>query len=164
MTFNAVYFTNGGLGPNEQRYTYHVMDWQKPVTSVMSSTLGFVITAFMQCGLYGVYRLRLYLFNLYEARKTRTKHFDDIETVKGCSAGESDQIREHDTMLPVVTHEPPPPADSNSILPPIQERQPSHEEALNMVDHNRGDDSQCYVALRQSDGSPCVAVENETRS
>lgn len=67
--FNALYFINDGTGPGGKPYAYYVMDWRNPIESAVTCSLGFVLTTVVQSILYGIYRLRLYLFQLYLQRQ-----------------------------------------------------------------------------------------------
>lgn len=60
--FNAMYFTNDGVGPDGKPYAYPIMDWRNPIESAISSAMGFVISTLVQILMYGLYRLRLWMY------------------------------------------------------------------------------------------------------
>jgi hypothetical protein len=61
--FNVLYFTNNGMGPEGHPYAYNIMDWRNPLQSALSCSAGFIFSTIMQGVLYGLYRLRMCIYD-----------------------------------------------------------------------------------------------------
>ncbi|KAK2141293.1 hypothetical protein LSH36_1126g00036 [Paralvinella palmiformis] len=99
--FNVVYFTNNGLGPNGKPYAYYVMDWRNPLESALTCSIGFILSTVMQCVLYGLYRLRLFVYAKLTHARYDSMTLDDAGSLLSGDVG-SPSDDEADNILPAA--------------------------------------------------------------
>ena len=97
--FTVVYWKAGGTNPEGQPYVYSVLDWRSnPGTAALYSTLlGVVGGVVTWLSLYGLYRIKLLVYNCF--CKTALVHSEDCNG-KDCT-NDNDAVHvTTDTALP----------------------------------------------------------------